>query len=153
MAVSEMDHVTQQNASKVQSISSAAQRLTNEALDLANVIAAFRLEGAGEESSETARQRLSRDSSVMPSLSHQDPSQQNLSQKNLSLPKEPRSALKRPAAALLKRSGKPSNNRRAASSRLWLPSTSSLSGALMPQSKAAGFNCLPPCMRQAMIKM
>jgi len=100
MAVSEMDHVTQQNASKVQSISSAAQRLTNEALDLANVIAAFRLEGAGEESSETARQRLSRDSSVMPSLSHQDPSQQNLSQKNLSLPKEPRSALKRPAAAV-----------------------------------------------------
>lgn len=94
-AVSEMDHVTQQNASKVQSISSAAQRLTNEALDLANVIAAFRLEGAGEESSETARQRLSRDSSLMPSLSHQDPSQQNLSP-----PKEPRSALKRPAAAV-----------------------------------------------------
>ncbi|MCP1316568.1 methyl-accepting chemotaxis protein [Halomonas sp. 707B3] len=99
-AVSEMDHVTQQNASKVQSISSAAQRLTNEALDLANVIAAFRLEGAGEESSETARQRLSRDSSLMPSLSHQESSQQNLSQKNLSPPKEPRSALKRPAAAV-----------------------------------------------------
>ncbi|GGW67468.1 MULTISPECIES: methyl-accepting chemotaxis protein [Halomonadaceae] len=60
MAVSEMDHVTQQNATKVQSISSAAQRLTNEALDLANVIAAFRLEGAEEESSEMARIRVAR---------------------------------------------------------------------------------------------
>ncbi|MGE6607778.1 methyl-accepting chemotaxis protein [Halomonas sp. NPDC076908] len=57
-AVSEMDHVTQQNASKVQSISSAAQDLTREALGLANVIAAFRLEGAEDESSETARGRL-----------------------------------------------------------------------------------------------
>ena len=57
-AVAEMDHVTQQNASKVQSISSAAQDLTREALSLANVIAAFRLEGAAEESSETARKRL-----------------------------------------------------------------------------------------------
>ena len=57
-AVAEMDHVTQQNASKVQSISSAAQDLTREALSLANVIAAFRLEGAAEESSETARERL-----------------------------------------------------------------------------------------------
>ncbi|GEN29458.1 hypothetical protein HVA01_31040 [Halovibrio variabilis] len=57
-AVSEMDHVTQQNASKVQSISSAAQNLTREALGLANVIAAFRLEGAAEESSETTRGRL-----------------------------------------------------------------------------------------------
>ena len=60
MAVSEMDHVTQQNANRVQSISSAAQRLTNEALDLANVIAAFRLEGAEEESSEMARVRVAR---------------------------------------------------------------------------------------------
>ncbi|MBT2801039.1 MCP four helix bundle domain-containing protein [Halomonas sp. ISL-56] len=57
-AVAEMDHVTQQNASKVQSISSAAQNLTQEALELANVIAAFRLEGAAEESSDTARERL-----------------------------------------------------------------------------------------------
>lgn len=57
-AVAEMDHVTQQNASKVQSISSAAQRLTYEALSLANVIAAFRLEGAVEESSEAAQARL-----------------------------------------------------------------------------------------------
>ncbi|WP_249979259.1 methyl-accepting chemotaxis protein [Vreelandella olivaria] len=57
-AISEMDHVTQQNATKVQSISSAAQSLTREALELANVISAFRLEGAGEESSDTARSRL-----------------------------------------------------------------------------------------------
>ncbi|MEA2120323.1 methyl-accepting chemotaxis protein [Halovibrio sp. HP20-50] len=57
-AVAEMDHVTQQNATKVQSISSAAQNLTREALGLANVIAAFRLEGAAEESSETTRGRL-----------------------------------------------------------------------------------------------
>lgn len=59
-AIAEMDHVTQQNASKVQSISSAAQDLTREALGLANVIAAFRLEGAEDESSETARGRLLR---------------------------------------------------------------------------------------------
>lgn len=62
-AVSEMDHVTQQNASKVQSISNAAQDLTREALSLANVIAAFRLEGAAEESSETARERILKQSS------------------------------------------------------------------------------------------
>ena len=70
-AVSEMDHVTQQNASKVQSISGAAQRLTNEALDLANVIAAFRLEGAEEESSEAARMRLSRRDAPTSSLPSQ----------------------------------------------------------------------------------
>ncbi|OWV29207.1 methyl-accepting chemotaxis protein [Halomonas campaniensis] len=70
-AVAEMDHVTQQNASKVQSISSAAQDLTREALSLANVIAAFRLEGAAEESSETARERLLKQAGLapMPSLS------------------------------------------------------------------------------------
>ncbi|UXZ55104.1 methyl-accepting chemotaxis protein [Halomonas sp. 7T] len=67
-AVSEMDHVTQQNAGKLQSISSAAQQLTNEAKDLANVIAAFRLEGAEEESSETARLRLQRHDAQSPSL-------------------------------------------------------------------------------------
>ena len=70
-AVSEMDHVTQQNATKVQSISSAAQRLTHEALDLANVIAAFRLEGAEEESSETARMRLSQRNDPAPGLPSQ----------------------------------------------------------------------------------
>lgn len=70
-AVSEMDHVTQQNASKVQSISSAAQDLTREALSLANVIAAFRLEGAADESSEKARERLLKQAGMapMPSLS------------------------------------------------------------------------------------
>lgn len=67
-AVSEMDHVTQQNASKVQSISSAAQDLTREALSLANVIAAFRLEGAAEESSDTARERVLKQSGLQPSL-------------------------------------------------------------------------------------
>lgn len=71
-AVSEMDHVTQQNASKVQSISSAAQRLTDEALSLANVIAAFRLEGAKEESSETARARLQSPVSSQPLLASTD---------------------------------------------------------------------------------
>ncbi|WP_404375124.1 methyl-accepting chemotaxis protein [Vreelandella aquamarina] len=89
-AVSEMDHVTQQNASKMQSISSAAQRLTSEALGLANVIAAFRLEGAEEESSETARQRLRQD----------DWSTPNLAQKSLSQPNEQRLALKRPGTAV-----------------------------------------------------
>ena len=67
-AVSEMDHVTQQNASKVQSISSAAQDLTREALSLANVIAAFRLEGAAEESSETARERMLKQVGFQPTL-------------------------------------------------------------------------------------
>jgi len=65
-AVAEMDNVTQQNASKLQSISSAAQDLTREALGLSNVIAAFRLEGAAEESSETARERLLRQAGVFP---------------------------------------------------------------------------------------
>ena len=68
-AISEMDHVTQQNASKVQSISSAAQDLTREALSLANVIAAFRLEGAAEESSETARERLLKQAGLAPTPS------------------------------------------------------------------------------------
>lgn len=74
-AVSEMDHVTQQNASKVQSISSAAQDLTREALGLANVIAAFRLEGAEDESSETARGRLLKQTGVEPAPA---PAQQTL---------------------------------------------------------------------------
>lgn len=77
-AVSEMDHVTQQNASKVQSISSAAQDLTREALGLANVIAAFRLEGAEEESSETARGRLLKQTGVEPAPVLTAPSQQTL---------------------------------------------------------------------------
>lgn len=74
-AVAEMDHVTQQNASKVQSISSAAQDLTREALSLANVIAAFRLEGAAEESSETARERLLKQAEIAPMASLSSASQ------------------------------------------------------------------------------
>ncbi|KPQ19125.1 methyl-accepting chemotaxis protein [Halomonas sp. HL-93] len=57
-AVAEMDHVTQQNATRVQSVSGAAQQLTRQALELANVIAAFRLEGANEENTQSARGRL-----------------------------------------------------------------------------------------------
>ncbi|WP_346799065.1 methyl-accepting chemotaxis protein [Halomonas sp. Bachu 37] len=57
-AVAEMDHVTQQNSSRVQSISSAAEGLTREAMKLANVIAAFRLEGTAEEDTTTSRRRL-----------------------------------------------------------------------------------------------
>ncbi|MCL7931255.1 methyl-accepting chemotaxis protein [Halomonas llamarensis] len=57
-AVSEMDQVTQQNASRVQSIAEAANQLTYEANELANVVAAFRLEGGHEESIEAALARL-----------------------------------------------------------------------------------------------
>ncbi|MDR5899582.1 methyl-accepting chemotaxis protein [Halomonas vilamensis] len=57
-AVSEMDQVTQQNASRVQSIAESANQLTHEAHELANVIAAFRLEGGHEENIEAALARL-----------------------------------------------------------------------------------------------
>lgn len=57
-AVTEMDQVTQQNALRVQSISGAAQQLTHQARALTNVIAAFRLEGAHEESVPAAQERL-----------------------------------------------------------------------------------------------
>lgn len=57
-AVSEMDQVTQQNASRVQSIAEAANQLTYEAYELVNVVAAFRLEGGHEESIEAALARL-----------------------------------------------------------------------------------------------
>jgi len=53
-----MDQVTQQNALRVQSISGAAQQLTHQARALTNVIAAFRLEGAHEESVPAAQERL-----------------------------------------------------------------------------------------------
>lgn len=71
-AVSEMDQVTQQNASRVQSIAEAASQLTNEAHELANVIAAFRLEGGREESIEAALARLERTShqQAAPRLEH-----------------------------------------------------------------------------------
>lgn len=85
-AVSEMDHVTQQNASKVQSISSAAQDLTREALSLANVIAAFRLEGAAEESSDTARERVLKPSGWQPPLPLATTSSSGLSLPPLSSP-------------------------------------------------------------------
>lgn len=57
-AVAEMDHVTQQNASKVQSIAASADNLTLEAYELANVVDAFRLKGVQEESIVTAREKL-----------------------------------------------------------------------------------------------
>lgn len=57
-AVAEMDHVTQQNAAKVQSIAASADNLTKEAFELANVVDAFRLEGAQAESVQAARAKL-----------------------------------------------------------------------------------------------
>lgn len=56
-AVAEMDDVTQQNASRVQSIAESASQLTQQAHELANVVAAFRVEGSEEESVEKALQR------------------------------------------------------------------------------------------------
>lgn len=58
-AVAEMDHVTQQNASKVQSIAASADNLALEAFELANVVDAFRLKGFQEESAKAARDKLS----------------------------------------------------------------------------------------------
>lgn len=59
-AIAEMDDVTQQNATKVQSIAASADNLALEAFELANVVDAFRLEGAQEESIKTAREHLAR---------------------------------------------------------------------------------------------
>ena len=59
-AIAEMDHVTQQNASKVQSIAASADNLSLEAYELANVVDAFRLEGAQDESIKEARAKLQR---------------------------------------------------------------------------------------------
>lgn len=59
-AIAEMDDVTQQNATKVQSIAASADNLSLEAFELANVVDAFRLEGAQEESIQTAREHLAR---------------------------------------------------------------------------------------------
>ncbi|GEN29457.1 hypothetical protein HVA01_31030 [Halovibrio variabilis] len=59
-AVAEMDHVTQQNASKVQSIAASADNLSLEAFELANVVDAFRLEGAKDENIKDARAKLQR---------------------------------------------------------------------------------------------
>ncbi|MGQ7249171.1 methyl-accepting chemotaxis protein [Halomonas sp. V046] len=49
LAIAEMDQVTQQNASRVQSSAQAASRLESEAERLAFAIRAFRLKGAGRE--------------------------------------------------------------------------------------------------------
>lgn len=59
-AIAEMDLVTQQNASKVQSIAASADNLSLEAFELANVVDAFRLEGAQDESIQEARAKLQR---------------------------------------------------------------------------------------------
>ncbi|MGE6607780.1 methyl-accepting chemotaxis protein [Halomonas sp. NPDC076908] len=59
-AIAEMDHVTQQNASKVQSIAASAENLSHEAFELANVVDAFRLEGAQDENIQSARGKLHR---------------------------------------------------------------------------------------------
>ncbi len=59
-AIAEMDHVTQQNASKVQSIAASADNLSIEAFELANVVDAFRLEGAQDENIQEARAKLQR---------------------------------------------------------------------------------------------
>lgn len=59
-AIAEMDDVTQQNATKVQSIAASADNLSLEAFELANVVDAFRLEGAQEESIKIARAHLER---------------------------------------------------------------------------------------------
>ncbi len=80
-AIAEMDNVTQQNATKVQSIAASADNLTLEAFELANVVDAFRLEGAQEESIAAAREKLARvkkavpqqpDASARHALPHQD---------------------------------------------------------------------------------
>ncbi|WP_144980209.1 PAS domain-containing methyl-accepting chemotaxis protein [Halomonas sp. C22] len=65
-AIAEMDNVTQQNATKVQSIAASADNLALEAFELANVVDAFRLEGAQEESVAAAREKLARVKKAVP---------------------------------------------------------------------------------------
>jgi aerotaxis receptor len=65
-AIAEMDNVTQQNATKVQSIAASADNLTLEAFELANVVDAFRLEGAQDESVAAAREKLARVKKAVP---------------------------------------------------------------------------------------
>ena len=57
-AIAEMDNVTQQNATKVQTIAVSADNLALETFELANVVDAFRLEGAQEENIHSAREKL-----------------------------------------------------------------------------------------------
>ncbi|UYO73827.1 methyl-accepting chemotaxis protein [Halomonas qinghailakensis] len=90
-AIAEMDSVTQQNATKVQTIAASADNLALETFELANVVDAFRLEGAQEENIQVAREKLqqvnqaqrkaslrlpSRNSSAARGLANQDDSQQ-----------------------------------------------------------------------------
>ncbi|MGS2744245.1 methyl-accepting chemotaxis protein [Halomonas sp. LS-001] len=67
-AVTEMDHVTQQNASRVQSIAESASQLTQQAYELANVVAAFRVEGSQEENVGLALERLKGEAQRVESL-------------------------------------------------------------------------------------
>ncbi|MGY4878743.1 methyl-accepting chemotaxis protein [Vreelandella aquamarina] len=71
-AVTEMDHVTQQNASRVQSIAESASQLTQQAYELANVVAAFRVEGNQEENVELALERLQGEAQRVESLTLPD---------------------------------------------------------------------------------
>ncbi|PAU79376.1 methyl-accepting chemotaxis protein [Halomonas salipaludis] len=57
-AIAQMDEVTQQNAARVQSSARAAAELENQALMLANAVAAFRLRGAGMEQVERVQAAL-----------------------------------------------------------------------------------------------
>ncbi|HDZ47324.1 hypothetical protein LCGC14_0029440 [marine sediment metagenome] len=82
-AVAEMDLVTQQNASKVQSIAVSADNLSIEAFELANVVDAFRLEGAQDESIQSAREKLQRANKALGKATQGLPAP---SEKNLKLP-------------------------------------------------------------------
>nr|WP_163503361.1 methyl-accepting chemotaxis protein [Halomonas socia] len=57
-AIAQMDEVTQQNAARVQASARAAAELENQALMLANAVAAFRLHGAGMEQVERVQAAL-----------------------------------------------------------------------------------------------
>lgn len=70
-AVAEMDLVTQQNASKVQSIAASADNLSLQAFELANVVDAFRLEGAQDESAQSARAKLQRGNKAQGKATHE----------------------------------------------------------------------------------
>lgn len=69
-AIAEMDLVTQQNASKVQSIAASADNLSLEAFELANVVDAFRLEGAQDENIQAARAKLQRATQALSKATH-----------------------------------------------------------------------------------
>ena len=87
-AIAEMDGVTQQNASKVQSIAASADNLALEAFELANVVDAFRLEGAQAESTSVAREKLGNVQKMAkqaaPRLTNSKPSKQQASMQSSS---------------------------------------------------------------------